>query len=60
MTNTLTESLTAIDEAAAGSPGSEYGRIPGTPDRSLRDRYTVLRFKPGGGRPIIPVRVPAR
>lgn len=59
MTSTLTEHLTAIDEADAG-PGSEYGRIPGDPDSSLRDRHIVLRFKPGGGQPIIPVHVPAR
>jgi len=60
MISTLTEPLTAVDEADAGPLGSEYGRLPGDPGRSLRARHIVLRFKPGGGQPTILVRVPAR
>jgi len=60
MTSILTEMPAAIDEADAHPLGSEFGRVPGDPDRSLGDRYIYLRFKPGGGQPVTLVRVLAR
>jgi len=44
-------------EADASPPGADVGRISSDSSRSRGDRHIYLRFKPGNGQPVTPVRV---
>jgi hypothetical protein len=56
MINAFTEELAMI-EADASPPGADVGRISSDSSRSRGDRHIYLRFKPGNGQPVTPVRV---